>query len=169
MKRSNRKKLIPSLAASVMVAVATFAPLPSFLASGNVYATPIAKPDSIASSTAHNLPNANAILPPRAIPASPATLNTDGTVTVTVGYRCSRLSRATIINLNLVQNPNRANTGSSTSTDPLMCDNQIHLASVIVTPNTGFFAVGKAGATTKLENAFGHVVSDPYSRVISIQ
>jgi hypothetical protein len=36
MKRFNRKKLIPSLAASLMVAAATFAPLPSFLAAGSV-------------------------------------------------------------------------------------------------------------------------------------
>lgn len=40
MKGFNRKRLIPSLAASVMVAAATLAPLPGFLASGNVYAAP---------------------------------------------------------------------------------------------------------------------------------
>jgi hypothetical protein len=169
MKRFNRKKLIPSLAASVMVAVATLAPLPSFLTSGNVYATPVAKFDSSASSTAHHLPTVHATLPPRAISTSPATLNADGTVTVTVRYGCPRLSRATIINLKLVQNPNRANTGSSTSTTPLTCDNRLHLANVIVTSNTGSFVVGKASTTTKLENAFGHAVSEPYSRAISIQ
>ena len=38
MKGSTRKRLIPSLAASIVVAAATFAPLPSFLTSGNAYA-----------------------------------------------------------------------------------------------------------------------------------
>ncbi len=40
MKGPNLKKLIPSLAASVMVAAATLAPLPGLLATGNVYANP---------------------------------------------------------------------------------------------------------------------------------
>src|SRR5262249_39040822 len=38
MKGLTRKRLIPSLAASVMVAAATLAPLPGFLAAGSVHA-----------------------------------------------------------------------------------------------------------------------------------
>lgn len=161
MKRFNRKKLIPSLAASVIVAAATLAPLPGFLASGNVYATP----------PTHHLPTTHQpVILAFARPHSPATLNTAGTVTIPVTYRCTRLSRATTINVKLVQHSHTAtHIGSGTSTTPLTCDNHIHLANVIVTPNTGSFVVGKASATAKLENASRHAVSIPFTRVISIQ
>ena len=156
----NRKKLIPSLAASVIVAAATLAPLPGFLASGNVYATP----------PTHHLPTTHQpVILAFARPHSPATLNTAGTVTIPVTYRCPRLSRAATINVKLVQHSRTASTGSGMSTTPLTCDNHMHLANVIVTPNTGSFVVGKASATAKLENAFGHAVSVPFTRIISIR
>ncbi len=155
MKRFNRKKLIPSLAASVIVAAATLAPLPGFLASGNVYATP---------------PTHQPVILAFARPHSSATLNTAGTVTIPVTYRCPRLSRAATINVKLVQHSRTAtHIGSGTNTTPLTCDNHIHLANVIVTPNIGSFVVGKASATAKLENASGHAVSVPLTRVISIR
>jgi hypothetical protein len=93
-----------------------------------------------------------------------------GTVTVPVTYRCSHLSRAVTINVKLVQYSRTAtNTGSGMSTTTLMCDNRLHLANVIVIPNTGHFFVGKASATAKLENASGHAVSVSTTRTIRIQ
>jgi hypothetical protein len=88
MKRFNRKKLIPSLAASVMVAAATLAPLPSFLVAGNVYAATkspigtVAKvtptvPSSTATKTADQLPTSTVPTVTPAVPSSAATKTTD--------------------------------------------------------------------------------------------
>jgi hypothetical protein len=44
MKEINRKRLITSLAASIMLATTTLAPLSSFVISGNIYAAPIPTP-----------------------------------------------------------------------------------------------------------------------------
>ena len=67
MKRFNRKKLIPSLAASVMVAAATLAPLPSLLAAGNVYAA-TNSPTSTVATVTPTVPSSTATKTPGQLP-----------------------------------------------------------------------------------------------------
>jgi hypothetical protein len=72
MKGSTRKRLIPSLAALIIVAAATFVPLAGFLTSGNAYAAaklPIGAITNIVSNVASKVPSSTAAKVPDKLPA----------------------------------------------------------------------------------------------------
>jgi hypothetical protein len=146
MKRFNRKKLIPSLAASLMVAAATLAPLPGFLAAGGVaHADP-----------AHPLGFAKI--------ESPAKLISYNQANVDVEYRCSPVQGSTAgsltVTLTEIVNGNVGMGVGTIGSSFIMCDNKLHETSIVVM-DTGNFVWGKAFATAVLKNATGTTVANP--------
>ena len=165
MKGSNRKKLIPSLAASVMVAAATLAPLPGLLASSNVYANPasattlatptvslpsghVPAPAPVLTPTNHpvELPSGN-IPVPVSTPAthrSIAEVNVNGlarltppnTVAVSGIYRCSDNTGATAVSVTITPLSEGTKTVEGSNTANIVCNNQDHPVIVPVTITT---------------------------------
>ena len=145
MKRFTCKRLIPSLAASAMVAAATLAPLPGFLAAGSmVHADPVSPLGLIRIERA-------------------ATFINVAQVNVDVEYICSPVSNlgSTDTNGNItvtLTQPTGSGTGSVGSTLTgtvgfVVCDNHWHEATVqVFGPNftTPSFTAGKACATATL-------------------
>ncbi len=158
MKRFNRKKLIPSLAASFMVAAATFAPLP-LVAGSVVHAYP-------------TRPLAHLFI------ESPALIENSGAINVEVGYRCSPISisgtttTAGSITVNVAQ-ATGIGTGTTPATVPplspaVICDGTIRETNVNVAATTGFFDANKATATATLYIGSQFVTTAP-ARTINVE
>ena len=143
MKGFNRTKLIPSLAASAMVAVATLAPLPGFLAAGNVYAhdntTPRIKIGRLARLNLAGEQGKNGI-------------------DVKIEYKCSPGPNTPILDVFVEQSAVQSGSGvaatGDNSTTPIKCDGYEHKVAVTVTPNDptldGAFNVSRATVTATL-------------------
>jgi hypothetical protein len=154
MKRFNRKKLIPSLAASVMVAAATFAPLSGFLAAGSVHAhaafparnfIEIHREAEFITSAPPDETRVNVVSTYRCAPnPTAAGLNTSGFLTVRVIQGSTAGSGSTTM------------TPVSGGPSPIMCDGHVHKISTTVIANLGqIFQLGDAAASATLYNSSG--------------
>src|SRR5262249_47506678 len=113
MKCFNRKRLIPSLGASVMVAAATLAPLPSFLASGTVFAAPLGTIQTVSLGLSFSSPPAgSAPNDVRKYQCSP-TINGDRSGSITIP-----LPQPTGPKIQTLDPP------------PAVCDDQVHTISI---------------------------------------
>jgi hypothetical protein len=146
MKCFNRKKLIPSLAASVMVAAATLAPLPGFLAAGSVVHAAPASPLGFARIE------------------SPATHISYNQANVDVEYRCSPVSGSTAgslaVTLTEIVNGNIGMGTGTIGPSYITCDDKLRETSIVVMDNYNF-VWGKAFATAVLKNATNTIVANP--------
>ncbi len=138
MKGLNSPRLIPSLIASVMLAVATLAPLPGFLAPEKVYAAP-------------------ATLLPLIHIGSPAHLHANGTLSIQITYTCSPTFGITTgaFQVQVDQFP----TFGLSRIQLAVCNGKQHKASVTVIPR-GFFSPGTAKAFAVLEDPAGNIGLD---------
>ena len=162
MKRFNRKKLIPSLAASVMVAAATFAPLPGFLVSG-----------SVAHADDAVLPhNSVSIESPATFVMSthPSATTTTSTINVKVKYQCApynQMANKGTITLTLIQ-PTTLTALSTTSENlipspAILCNDTVQETVVTVTATTNgdlpSLGIGQASANALLFNSPNNLVA----------
>jgi hypothetical protein len=152
MKCFNRTKLIPSLAASAMVAVATLAPLPGFLTAGNVYAhddtTPHVEVGKLARLNLFSQ-GQNGIDAPIIYMCSP-TGSTSPNVSVTVTQSSE-------------QSGSGVEAMGTNSMTPITCDGYWHKVAIAVTPTTptnGAFNVSRATVAATLTDPSGATKSD---------
>jgi hypothetical protein len=155
MRGFNRKRLIPSLAAFAMIAAATLAPLPSFLAAGSVYAH-----------GSHNLVYVE----------SPGRFHNGGFIVVEVEYRCfpfldaGSTTTAGNITVNAIQS---TVTGTGNNNTNVICDGHRREAGVTIQPTVAgtFFDVGRACVTATLtgNTVLSPILAGPTTRSINVE
>jgi hypothetical protein len=180
MKRFNRKKLIPSLAASVMVAAATFAPLSGFLAAGSVVHADPAFPAPFTEKGSHHAHSFSFLRV-----ENPGRLNRGAAIVVELEYKCFLIPNASNnsnlgnIIVTITQGtaqqgtpPQGAAMGTGNNDTNIICDGQEREAGVTVPPmDQKFFDVGRACVTATLtsKNSTEIVLAGPITRDINVE
>ena len=153
------RRLIPSLAASAMIAAATFAPLPGFLAAGSVHADPPQPLGRVYIGREAKFIDTHHINVPVEFVCSPVVLRLNTVATLSVSVTQTR--GGTTVN------------GTGQLPPPsIFCNNHWQDISVPVSADgaVGGFNIGRAFATATLENANGaQGVADERSRIIDIE
>jgi hypothetical protein len=165
MKGFTRKRLIPSLAASVMVAAATFAPLPSFLASGSVAHAKTALPRNFVYIES----------PATFMMSTPSSGATTSIVKVKVKYRCAPPYNQTASQGSIILTLMQPNTliARSTTTENLVpsptitCNDAVQETDLTVTATTNgtspSLGAGQASVIALLLNSSNNTVADAIS------